>query len=495
MGLEIEQDEFGEEDFRRFSEKLGACKEALAEVLARAGFGCGETTIGAELECNLVDEAGRPAMVNRAVLAGMHDDRVTLEVDRFNMEINAKPFPLAGAPFAATSRELTNALEAIRRAARAHGAEPVTIGILPTLREEDLTSSALTEGHRYRALSSGLRRLRGEPFPLHIHGEDALDLRADDVAYEGANTSLQVHLRTNPAEFAATYNAAQIATAITLAISGNSPLFLGRRLWEETRIALFRQSVDDRVSASDNDWRPARVSFGHGWVREGALELFREAVHLHEPLLPVSTEEDPLAVVRAGGIPRLAELRLHHGTIWRWNRAIYDDSAGGHLRIEMRALPAGPTVKDMIANAAFLLGLTLGLRRSADDLVTRITFGHVRRNFYEAARRGLDAELLWPWGEGPSPKLLRANDLALHLLPLAREGLVRERVSSDDADSALGIIHARLASGSTGARWQRCTFARLLQSGLDANEASRSLVVRYRELSESGEPVHTWPSH
>ena len=357
MGLEIDRERFTDEDFSRFAARLRSCNQALAALLERPGFGEGAPSIGAELELDLVDDEGRPAPVNRAVLADTLDGRVTLEVDRFNLEINADPVPLAGAPFSATRRELEGALGAIREAARVHGARPVIVGILPTLTESDLTSAALTDACRYRALSRGIRRRRGEPFPLHIHGRDELELTADDVVYEGANTSFQLHLRVSPGDFASTYNAAQLATAPALAIGGNSPFFLGRRLWEETRIALFRQSVDDRSSASDDAWRPARVSFGHGWVRRGALELFQEAVHLHDPLLPVCGPEDPLAVVRAGGVPSLAELRLHQGTIWRWNRAVYDGSGGGHVRIELRALPAGPTVTDMLANAAFLLGL------------------------------------------------------------------------------------------------------------------------------------------
>src|SRR6185295_670300 len=156
------------------------------------------------------------------------------------------------------------------------------------------------------------------------------------------------------------------------------------RLWEETRVALFRQATDDRRDPSV-EWRPARVSFGHGWVRHGALELFAESVLQHAPLLPIASDEDARARVRAGDVPELVELRLHQGTIWRWNRAVYDPTAGGHLRIELRALPAGPSLPDMLANAAFLLGLTLALAPDAERLVTALTFGQARLNFYAAA--------------------------------------------------------------------------------------------------------------
>jgi hypothetical protein len=231
----------------------------------------------------------------------------------------------------------------VDRAARRHGAEPVLVGILPSVRAADLGPDAMTDTPRFRALATGVRRLRERAFAIRIDGEEPLETRWTDVTPEGANTSLQVHLRVAPHRFAALHAAAQIATAPAVAAAGNSPLFLGHRLWEETRIALFKQAVDERGELPDG-WRPpARVSFGHGWVRGGAHELFAESVALHVPLLPVCGDEDALACVRDGGVPRLEELRLHHGTVWRWNRAIYDPGAGGHLRIELRALPSGPT--------------------------------------------------------------------------------------------------------------------------------------------------------
>lgn len=491
MGIEIDREEFDDVERAGFSAKLERCLAALGRLLERPGFGAGPASIGAELELDLVGPDERPLPINRKVLASTLDGRVTLEVDRFNLEINARPCALAGRPFEAMAAELESALAATREAARGHGAEVVTIGILPTLREEDLGAAALTEKVRYRALSNALRRIRGAPFAVRIEGDDSLDVAADDVTFEGANTSFQVHLRVEPAAFAAAYNAAQLATAVTVAVSGNSPLFLGRRLWEETRVALFRQAVDDR-SAADDDWRPARVSFGHGWVRAGALELFAEAVALHEALLPITTEEDPMAVLDAGGTPALAELRLHQGTVWTWNRAIYDQVDGGHLRVEMRALPSGPTVTDMVANAAFALGLTLGLAERERELLPRITFGQARRNFYEAARRGLDAELVWPTRSGRSPGARGAAELALELIATARDGLARGGVSSDEAERWLDIVRARVEARTTGARWQRAAFEALRRRG-EADPAA-AMLARYRELAATGRPVHTWPA-
>jgi hypothetical protein len=381
-------------------------------------------------------------------------------------------------------------LSVLERVARAQAAHVVPIGILPTFCAADFAPPALSDARRYRALSAGIRRLRHSPFPIRIEGTDRLELDWDDVTLEGASTSLQIHLRVPPARFAAVYNAAQIATAPTLAIAGNSPLFLGKRLWEETRIALFRQSVDDRPFARPDDWRPSRVSFGHGWVRSGALELFAESVALHEPLLPMIGPEDPLACVEAGGVPSLSELRLQNGTVWRWNRAVYDAADGGHFRIEMRALPSGPTVRDMMANAAFLVGLTLALAPEIEHWLSGLTFGHARHNFYEAARRGLAADLLWPTA-GSRVRPIDARAVVELALPLARRGLIADGVQPDEADLHLDVIARRVETGQTGAVWQRRVFDDALRS-LDVLDAGRAVTRAYRLASASETPVHAW---
>jgi gamma-glutamyl:cysteine ligase YbdK (ATP-grasp superfamily) len=491
MGLEIEREEFGPEDQARFAARLVEQVAALEAVLARAGFGEGPASLGAELEVSLVDAHGRPLGINRTVLAETIDPRVTLEVDRFNLELNTRPVPCAGRPFTALHRELTSGLAELARVAAVHGGRVATIGIVPTLTREDLGAAALTDSRRFRALSAGLRKLRHQPFAIAIAGDDPLAVTADDVTMQGANTSFQVHLRVAPREFARVYNAAQIATAPVLAAAGNSPLFVGHRLWEETRIALFRQSVDERLGADEDDWRPARVSFGHGWVRHGALELFAESAALHAVLLPIVGAEDALACARAGEVPALEELRLHHGTVWRWNRAVYDPAAGGHLRIELRALPSGPTVVDMLANAAFLLGLTLDLAPAADRVVGRMTFGHARRNFYQAARHGLAAELLWPVDEAPSPRPVVARDLIPRLLPLARRGLLAAGLDPDEADAGLAVVAERVARDLTGAAWQRRMLAQLERES-PRTPALAAMLERYLVAADSGRPVHEW---
>jgi hypothetical protein len=491
MGTEIDQEEFGERDYQRFAERLEECLSALGQLLERPGFGTGPATVGAELELFLVDGAARPLPHNQAIRAAVADPRVTLELNRFNLELNASPVPLAGRPFTRLGGELNVLLDHVAGAATGHAGRPAVIGILPTLRRADLGPGMITDVPRYRALNSGLRRLRQDPFHIQIAGDDPLELPSADVTLEAANTSFQVHLRVDPADFTRTYNAVQLATAPVLAVAGNSPTFLGHRLWEETRIALFKQAVDDRPNHGPRR-RPARTTLGTGWLRGGALELFAESVRLHQPLLPVLGEQSTQA--GAGGqAPPLDELRLHQSTIWRWNRAIYDPASGGHLRIEMRALPAGPTVIDMMANAAFLIGLALWLAGQDQQWTYALPFERADHCFHRAAQQGLSARLYWPAGHRDQTRTVPAAKLVPELVPAARQGLLQAGVAAEEADSLLAVISARAATGQTGAAWQRATLA-AAERRHNRERALAIMLDRYLQCAQTGLPVHTWPT-
>ena len=488
MGLSIDRDHFEPEAYEHFADRLDLCLRSLAGLLQRPGFGCGDRSLGAELEVSIVDEAARPLLLDRSQLPRQLDEHVTLELDRFNLEYNLTPTPLAGRPFSALEAQLAGALDVLARTVRPRGGRVAPIGILPTLDASHLDSHAMTDLARYRALSKALRRLRGEAFELNIDGPEPLRHGCDDVVLEGAATSFQVHLRASPAEFGRLYNAAQLATPVVLAACTNSPLFLEHRLWEETRIALFKQAIDSR--APGTHWRtPARVSFGHGWVHDGAYELFAESVALFPPLLPVCTREE--LPPGAGSIPSLEELRLHQGTVWRWNRAIYDPSAGGHLRIELRALPAGPTPVDMAANAAFLVGATLGLAEQLSELLPGFPFEYAHANFYRAARGGLVARQLWPSARHPSPRETDARTLVEELLTVAERGLLANGVDGEEASRMLGVVADRVASGLTGSRWQSSALERL-SGKAERSQALRSMLAAYLDRVESGLPVHRW---
>jgi hypothetical protein len=492
MGQEIDQDEFSAEDYERYAQRLQEGLAALEAVLARPGFGEGPPSVGAELEFFLVDERGDPLRRNTDVLAAAADERLTVELDRFNLECNASPHPLSGRPFAGLREELELLVAKLRGAAASQGGRIVMVGILPTLRESDFSANAetMTDEPRFRALSRGVRRLRSERFDIRIDGAEPLTFFADDVTVEGANTGFQTHVRVAPADFADVYNAVQIATAPVLAAAANSPIFLGRRLWQETRIALFKQAVDERHETWDG-WRPPRVSLGNGWVRESAFELFHETVALHAPLLPVVGDESPLACLRAGGVPRLDEVRLHHGTVWRWNRGIYDPTDDGHLRVELRSLPAGPSIVDMLANAAFHIGLAFALREEASWMTTALPFKYAEQNFYRAAQFGLDATLLWPSRKPPSPRPVSAAGLCLELIPVARRGLALGGVEADEANALLDVIEERVRTRRTGADWQLGALARH-EERLGRADALRAMLADYLEAQATGEPVHTW---
>ncbi len=382
-------------------------------------------------------------------------------------------------------------LDRVADAAKDHTGRPALIGILPTLRRADLGPSVMTDMPRYRALDAGLRRLRQDPFRIQIAGEDPLELASEDVGLEGANSSFQVHLRVDPADFTRTYNAVQVATAPVLAVSGNSPTFLGHRLWEETRIALFKQSVDDRQGHGPRR-RLARTALGTGWLRGGALELFTESIRLHQPLLPVTGGLGLWAGGAGWQAPPLDELRLHQGTVWRWNRAIYDPALGGHLRIALRALPAGPTVIDMLANAAFLIGLSLWLAAQDQQWTYALPFERADHGFYRAAQHGLAAQLSWPAGHRDQIRTLAAAKLVPELVSAARQGLLQAGVAAAEADGLLEVISARAASGQTGAVWQRATLA-AAQRRHGRERALAVMLNRYLQCADTGLPVHTWP--
>ncbi len=484
MGTEITREKFSERDYVRFAARLERCLSDLGQLLGRPGFGVGPVTIGAELELFLVDGAARPLPLNQAVRALAADPRVALELSRFNLELNSSPALLAGHPFTVLADELGVLLDRVGAAAGAHHGRIALIGVLPTLSQAHLGADAVTSTARYRALDRGLRRLRQGPLQIKISGAEPLELTRENIAFEGANCSFQVHLRVAPGDFTRVYTAVQRAPAPALAVAGNSPTFLGHRLWEETRVALFKQSVEDRDSRGPKH-RPPRTALGTGWLRDGALALFTESVRLHEPLLPfVSAPE-------AADPPRLDELRLHQGTVWRWNRAIYDPAAGGHLRIEMRALPAGPTVTDMLANAAFLIGLTLWLAGQDQRWTYGLPFERADHGFYRAAQYGLAAELTWPSGLH-QVRTVPAAALVPELLPAARHGLVRAGVAEAEADRLLGVIGARVATGQTGAAWQRAALA-AAEPGRSREQALTVMLDRYLACAATGQPVHTWP--
>lgn len=490
MGLEINKTDFTEDDFVNFSSRLQANLQALEAVLARPGFGDGDLSFGAELELYIVNEQCRPLHINQEIIQQLNDPQLTLELNRYNLEYNFSPVLLKDSCFAATQTEALGAMKKINACAAQWGGQVVPIGILPTLEQSDTGYHAMTKLPRFEALTKELTDLRGGPFTIAIEGEEKLQLAIDDVTLEGANTSFQIHIRVPANEFADFYNAVQLVTPLVVAMAANSPILFGHRLWQETRIPLFKQSIDCRPVDPLHPI-PARVNFGNNWIRESAFELFAEAALLYRPILPDCSDEDPMAVVRAGGTPQLHELRLHQGSIWLWNRPVYDPTNGGHLRIELRALPAGPSIVDMLANAALAIGLAKLMQPSIKRLLPAIPFTYCTANFYRAAQQGMTADLFWPSQKQSQPQYKSVTEILQELLPAVPEQLAAMGCIEDDFQPLLKVIEERLATGQTGAQWQLKKLAEL-RKDMHKREALVAMFQQYQRNSAANIPVAQW---
>ena len=412
--------QFDERKSQVFMKALLEDLRALEYMIANGRLETGVARIGAEQEMFLVDRNMRPAPISLEVLEHANDARLTTEIARFNLEANLTPLPLTGRCFHLMEQELQELLGLVRTSAKSLGADVLLSGILPTLKKSDLTLENLTPMPRYHQLNRGVIGLRGGPFAIHIKGLDELQITHDNVMMESCNTSFQVHFQTSPAEFASHYNMAQAITAPVLAAAVNSPLLFGHRLWQETRVALFQHSIDARSRTQLARSQPTRVSFGDQWLKNSVVELFHDQISRFRPIMITQPDEDPFQVLARGETPLLSALRMHNGTVWRWNRACYGVADGiAHLRIENRALPSGPTVQDEMANAAFFVGLMVALPHEYGEIAKRLSFDDAKENFFAAARHGLNAQLRWLDGKSLSATSLILNDL----LPLARAGL------------------------------------------------------------------------
>lgn len=490
MGLSIKKTEFAPEDFERFAAKVRTDLKALTRLLNRPGFGEGESSIGAEVEFYIVNSDLRVQPINTDIAARVQDPQLTVELNRFNLEYNLSPQAFKGSPFARTEQELLTAIRRIDEHAAPLDGELVPIGILPTLRQSDMGAQVMTDEPRYHALSKALLEQRGEPFSIHIGGNDVINLEADDVYMEGANTSFQLHWRVPAHRFVDYFNAVQLVTPVVLALASNSPSLFGHHLWDETRIALFKQSIDSR-SPNHKTWRhPPRVYYGNGWTRS-AWELFAASASLYPPIIPLMSEEDPMAVIDRGEVPKLAELRLHQGTTWPWNRAIYDHTEGGHLRIEIRSMPAGPTAADMCANGLFIIGAALAVLDDIGHLTSILPFHYTEHNFYRAAKYGVGAEIIWPHKDQVQLQDTPLLTVARELLPRACEALAQTAVDESEIRRLLGIIEGRIETAMSGARWQRHITESLFKT-VSPDDAFRTMLSLYMANQKKNTPIHEW---
>ena len=492
MGRDVDRRTFTREDRTEFREKVRRCLDVFARMLGESRFDFETPLSGLEIELNLVDGHADPALRNEEVLAAIADPDFVTELGQFNIEINVRPRRLGDGGISDFESQVRASLNAAEAKAGKLGAHLVMIGILPTLRQGDLTLQSLSANPRYALLNEQIFAARGEDLQIAIDGAERLVTVCDSIAPEAGCTSTQLHLQVSPEQFPAFWNAAQSIAGVQLALGANAPYLFGKELWAETRVPLFEQATDTRsVELKEQGVRP-RVWFGERWITS-IFDLFEENVRYYPALLPIVDDEDPVAVLDRGETPSLAELRLHNGTIYRWNRPVYDVVRGmPHLRVENRVLPAGPTVVDTLANAAFYFGVVRMLIEDDRPVWSRMSFSAAEENFHSGARYGLDASVYWP-GLGA----LTASELVLRrLLPLAYEGLDRWEVSPAERDRLLGIIEQRCLTGVNGAAWQTGALRSIDDNfNVDRHDALRMMLTRYIEHMHSNVPVHEWPTY
>ncbi len=491
MGQEVSHSEFTREHRLAFREKVLQDLDVFERMLEGSRFDFTRPQMGLEIELNLVDETSMgPAMVNSEVLAEIREGDFQSEVGRYNIEMNVPPRPMAGDQAVRLERWLAQSLRRAGDAARPHGARVAAIGIVPTLPVSLFDEPWISEGVRYQALEDGLLRERGEGFDLDIQGPSGERLTSyhDGIGPLSGCTSVQLHQQVTPQDFPVYWNAASIISSLQVAMGANSPYLFGKRLWAETRIPLFTQMTDTRsVELKYQGVRP-RAYFGRAWITS-IFDLFEENVRSFPALLPEVSDEDPGSTLDSGEVPLLTDLKLHNGTVWRWNRPIYDTSQGvPHLRVENRVLPAGPTVVDMVANACFYYGLLESATTSGRPIWTKMDFATTEHNFDDAARHGISSIHTWP-GLGRIPVVDLVAD---HLLSVADDGLAALGLRREVRNHYLSVIEGRCRARTNGASWQVATTEAYESAGYGREEALREMFRLYVDHAEDNVPVHTW---
>mgnify|MGYP003700387673 CR=1 FL=1 len=489
MGTQDVKQGSGEER-RLFMQRLLADLRALERMLDEGLFESGARRMGVEQELALIDDADQPAPVATRVMPLIDDPHVTHELGQFNLEYNCDPITLRAGALVELRRQLEHALHVVREGCAKVHARPLLTGILPTLQLAHLSHENIVPKPRYHELDRKIRELRGGHYELRIKGIDELTVQHDSIMLEALNTSYQLHYQVDPDEFALAFNAAQAVAGPVLAACCNSPVLFGKRLWRETRIAIFQQAVDTRSESSPHERELlARVRFGEKWCKTSVLELFKDDVARFRIMFGAERDERPGDMLDRGEIPKLIALQTHNSTVYRWNRPCYGITDGKpHLRIENRYIPSGPTIADEVANTALWIGLMSAIPRAFPDLTEHLAFEDAATNFVAAARLGLDSQMVW-LDERSIPAHTLVRDI---LLPLAREGLGALGLQSDEIDQSLSIIDQRVDSRQTGAHWMLASVAAMRGEGTRA-ERLGALTAATASRQLDGRPVHTWP--
>jgi len=474
MGQEIDHSNFSKSDFERFYGHLESETTLLRKILQDEQCSQEGPVAGFEIETWLVDGEMSPTPFNTEFLREFDNPLATPELAKFNVELNNHPEPLTGRALSKLHKGLNHIVGSATKTAEALNSHLLMIGTLPTLRQSDLTLNNMSALNRFRALNEQILKTGRVPIHLDIEGKQHLQCDHSDVMLESGATSFQLHIQTPLKQAHKIYNASIMASAPVVAVSANSPFLFGMDLWAETRIPLFEQSINIGSYDGESHEPLHRVSFGSGYARESIFECFKENLECFPVLLPSQLVSNP---------DHLNYLRLHNGTIWRWNRPLigFDTNGKPHIRIEHRVIPSGPTIVDMMANAAFFYGLTSSLAADSVDPEPLIPFSTAKTNFYQASRHGMNAHISWIGDKKTSIQSLVLNEL----LGKAKHGLALLEIAEQDADFYLDIISQRVKSGLNGCEWQR-GFMRENHADL------KTLTQVYLKNQNSGKPVHTW---
>lgn len=461
---------------------------ALELMLEKNLIETGINRIGAEQEFCLVNDNWRPSIHAPQILEAINDPHFTTELAKYNLEINLDPEKLCTNAFTKIENTLHSLLDDAQKAANKFNNNVILTGILPTISKNELEIDYMTPIPRYALLNEIMKERRGGDFELNIRGVDELSIAHDSMLFEACNTSFQTHLQISPEDFVSSYNWAQTISGPVLGICSNSPLLLGRELWAETRIALFRQSIDTRTSSYALKNQEARVTFGNCWSSGTAADIFKDDISRYKVILSREINDNSLNELDRGIIPKLRALNLHNGTIYRWNRPCYGVGNGkAHLRIENRYIPAGPTVVDEMSNFAFWVGLMMGRPEEYDNMNNCMDFRDAKSNFIKAARTGKASVMHW------EDRLVSVRDLVTkEMLPIAYQGLRKMKIDQADIEKYLSIIEQR-ATSRTGAQWQIQNF-RLLRQNMKQDDALLAVTKAIYDNQQTGKPVHEWPA-
>lgn len=486
------------QDCRKVEEEFFKEFKILEEHLKNPDFGVGTKTIGCELELTLINKFNLlPSMINLDLCEAINSNSYQPEISKFCIEFNGPVISAKNQPLFNLAHELELGLHNLNEVALNNfSTKAVPIGIIPTLTTTDLGMDALTPYWRYYTIDKLLRSMRcNRDFVINIDGDDPLHVKWYNTILEGVNSSYQVHLRVNPNEFSDYYNAAQLAAAFVLSISCNSPLLFGHRLWEETRIAVFEQTVNNH-NIHPSFWQEQqRVSFGRGWIKDGALGLLKEVCELYYPIFPLLSDPTTPKINQSqhNNGPKLMHIARHNSTVWPWNRAIYDSSDNGHFRIEMRYLPSGPTVYDMVMNTGFMLGLTTALSKNINEIISELPFKYAQYNFYQAAQNGLAAKFILPCTKSKALKEINVTDILDEMISLASQGLADFGASDIEIKNMQTCIKARLNNKLTGSIWQKTVYNKLLNKHkFTSNLALKNMFKLYIENQSTNLPVANW---